>query len=69
MWAVVNGHEGVVKLLLEQGGVDPNRLDKYGSTPLSYAAKRGHAEVVKLLQAQVSVGSVDAQRPYLPRKT
>jgi len=67
--AVVNGHEGVVKLLLEQGGVDPNRSDRYGSTPLSYAAKRGHAEVVKLLQAQVFVGSVGAQRPYLPRKT
>jgi len=61
--AAVSGHEGVVRLLLKQEGVDPDRSDKYGGTPLSYAAKGGYAGVVDLLQARVSVGSADAQRP------
>ena len=40
--AAAKGHQSVVKLLLEQGGVDPGRSDKYGGTPLSYATWGGH---------------------------
>jgi ankyrin repeat protein len=40
----------VVKLLLAQDGVDPDSKDKYGRTPLWWAAGNGHEAVVKLLQ-------------------
>jgi hypothetical protein len=48
-WAAENGHEAVVKLLLETGKVDVDSKDKYGRTPLSWAAENGHEAVVKLL--------------------
>jgi hypothetical protein len=48
-WAAQNGHEAVVKLLLDKEGVDPDSEDKYGRTPLSWAAANGHEAVVKLL--------------------
>ncbi|KAI9766762.1 MAG: hypothetical protein M1839_004766 [Geoglossum umbratile] len=44
-----NGHEAVVKLLLETGKVDVDSKDKGGRTPLSWAARNGHQAVVKLL--------------------
>ncbi|KAK3984017.1 ankyrin repeat-containing domain protein [Cladorrhinum sp. PSN332] len=45
--AAGNGHEAVVKLLVEKGAsMDPN---EDGSTPLSLAAGNGHEAVVKLL--------------------
>jgi ankyrin repeat protein len=48
-WAAENGHEAVVKLLLEEGA-DLGTKDKvYGRTPLSWAAENGHEAVVKLL--------------------
>ena len=50
IWAVINGHEGVVKVLLEQEEVNPNQADtKNGRTPLMWAAERGHEGVVKVL--------------------
>ena len=48
-WAARNGHEGVVKSLLEREGVDPKPPDKNDRTPLGCAALNGHEEVVKLL--------------------
>ena len=49
------GHEAVVKQLLERG-VDPDSKDnKYGQTPLSWAAENGHEEVVKLLLAKADI--------------
>ena len=49
-WAAENGHEAVVKLLLETGKVDADSKDEYdGRTPLSWAAENGHEAVVKLL--------------------
>ena len=49
-WAAENGHEAVVKLLLEKEGVEPDSKDnEYGQTPLSWAAENGHEAVVKLL--------------------
>ena len=49
MWAVESGHEGIVKLLLDQKKVNPDPSDNYGRTPLWYAAKGGHEGIVKLL--------------------
>ena len=40
-WAARNGHEAVVKLLLE-AKADVELKDEYGGTPLSWAARDGH---------------------------
>jgi hypothetical protein len=49
-WSAENGHEAVVKLLLDKEGVDPDSKDTlYGQTPLGWAAANGHEAVVKLL--------------------
>ncbi|KAH8767818.1 hypothetical protein BGZ57DRAFT_797785, partial [Hyaloscypha finlandica] len=56
-WAAQNGHEAVVKLLLETGKVDVDSKDSVHSwTPLSWAARNGHEAVVKLL---LETGKVD----------
>ena len=49
-YAAWNGHEAVVKLLLEKGAELETKDKVYGQTPLSYAAWNGHEAVVKLLQ-------------------
>ena len=48
-WAAENGHEGIVKLLLDRKEVNPDSKDNHGQTPLQRAAEGGHEEVVKLL--------------------
>lgn len=47
-WAAMEGHEAVVKLLVENGAA-VDSPDDYGLTPLSRAAMDGHEAVVKLL--------------------
>ncbi|RYP71044.1 hypothetical protein DL769_004757 [Monosporascus sp. CRB-8-3] len=47
-WAARNGHEAVVRLLLEKGAELESR-DKNGWTPLSWAAENGHETVIRLL--------------------
>ena len=47
-----NGHEGVVKILLGREEVNPDKSDRFGQTPLSYAAGGGHERVVALLQSR-----------------
>ena len=62
LWAAGNGHEGVVKLLLEKD-VDVDSKDSiYGQTPLSCAAENGHEGVVKLLLDKVA--DVDSKGKY-----
>jgi ankyrin repeat protein len=48
--AAGSGHEAVVKQLLATKRVDLNSKNKAGRTPLWWAAKNAHEEVVKLLQ-------------------
>ena len=49
-WAARRGHEGVVKVLLEQRRVNPGTADnEYGRTPFLWAAGNGHKGVVKML--------------------
>ena len=59
-WAAENGHEGVVKTLLERKDVDPNRPDVHDQTPLVCAAIKGHEEVVRILLERKDV---DPNRP------
>ncbi|KAK3347574.1 hypothetical protein B0H65DRAFT_460823 [Neurospora tetraspora] len=47
--AAKNGHEAVVKLLLDTSKVDAGAQDRYGRTALHIAAENGHEAVVKLL--------------------
>jgi len=54
-WAVRNGHEEVVKMLLRRREVCPNINDYSGMTPLSHAAWKGHGEMVKMLLEQREV--------------
>ncbi|KAK0704469.1 heterokaryon incompatibility protein-domain-containing protein [Lasiosphaeris hirsuta] len=51
-WAARQGHEAVVKLLLERGA-DIEAKDWAGRTPLWWAASQGHEAVVRLLQGQL----------------
>jgi ankyrin repeat protein len=62
-WAARNGHEAVVKLLLDTRRVDVDSKDNQGRTPLSWAAKNGHEAVVKLLfdMGRADVDSKDNQ--------
>ena len=49
-WAAENGHEGVVKLLLERQDVNPDIRDaEFGRTLLSWAAGNGREGIVELL--------------------
>ena len=55
-WAAGNGHEAVVRLLIERGVVDINTKDFRGRTSLIWAVKKGHEAVVQLL---IERGDVD----------
>ena len=66
-WAAENGHEVVVKLLLEQGAELESKDTRYGRTPLSWAAENGHEAVVKLLLEQgAQLESKDTQYGRTP---
>jgi ankyrin repeat domain-containing protein 50 len=56
-WAAGNGHETVVKLLLETGKVNVDSKNNYDRTSLSRATGNGHETVVKLL---LEIGKVNA---------
>ncbi|KAF3147187.1 hypothetical protein TWF703_000027 [Orbilia oligospora] len=52
LWcAAKNGHEAVVKLLVDRGA-DMEAKDNYEMTPLQCAAENGHEAVVKLLKRE-----------------
>lgn len=51
---VSDGHEAVIKLLLE-AGADLNRKDVFRETPLQRAARNGHEAIVELFQSITSL--------------
>jgi len=68
-WAARNGHEGVVKILLERADANPDKADtKYGRTPLSWAALNGRGVVVKVLleRRDVNPNQADAKDGRTP---
>ena len=54
-YAVENGHEAVVKILVARDDVEVNTTDSEGRSPLLQAAEEGHEAVVKLLVARDDV--------------
>ncbi|KAF7960203.1 hypothetical protein EAE96_001801 [Botrytis aclada] len=62
-YAVKEGHEKIVKLLLDTSKVDFNSVDHRYHTPFFYAATYGHEKVVKLLldTGKVKVDSQDSK--------
>ena len=49
-WAAERGHEGVVKILLGRGDINPDQADTdWGKSPLIWAADSGHEGIVKML--------------------
>jgi len=61
-WAARKGHDGDVKVLLEQVGLHPDIADNWGKTPLSWASGSGHCEIVKMLLEQNNVNPDRAAR-------
>jgi len=64
-----DGHEGVVKILLERGDVNHNKPGNLGKTVLSRGAQDGHEGVVKMLLGSGDVNcdktDIDAKTPPL----
>jgi len=64
-WAARNGHEEVVKMLLEREEINPDQADtEYGRTPISYAAEKGHSGIVKMLLEREEVNPDRADTYY-----
>ena len=57
--ASINGHTDVVKVLASLPGIDINKADSNGSTPLRAASGNGHTDVVKVL---VSLPGIDINK-------
>jgi len=69
LWATKEGHEGVVRILLEREDVNPNQADtECGQTPLSWAAENGHEGVVKILleRGDVNLNQTDIKYGRTP---
>lgn len=47
--ASLNGHVETCKLLLEEGGANPNLATDFGGSALHFAARNGHEQVCALL--------------------
>ena len=60
MWAVGNGHNSIVKLLLEQPAVKTNEKDNYGYTVLHLAALVNNAKGARMLLLHPGFNSANA---------
>ena len=53
-FAAENGHKGVLEVLLEHDGVDPDSAGEDGRTLVSWADRGGHELAVRILLEQNS---------------
>ena len=67
-WAVRGGHDGVVKMLLGQEGLNPDIADNEGRTPFSWACQGENEEIVKMLlgRSDVNPDAVDESGGFTP---
>ena len=49
LWACTEGDGAVVERLLDAGRVCPNSVDEEGWTPVMFACRNGHVDIVKIL--------------------
>ena len=68
MWAALDGHLRVVKILLGKNGIDVNKASTSdGMTPLHTASQKGHVEVVKELLTHLDIeyrGNDEGKTPF-----
>ena len=66
--AAMYGHTDVVKLLLTVAGMDINKADVHGQTPLYTASCNGHAAIVDLLlaAAEIDVNKANHENEQTP---
>ncbi|PUU80822.1 hypothetical protein B9Z19DRAFT_973514, partial [Tuber borchii] len=64
-WAADHGREGIVKMLLKRGDLNPNQADtKDGRTPVLWAAENGHRGVVNILLEREDVNLDQSDNKY-----
>lgn len=64
--ACKNNQKGVVQTFLKRGGVDVNKRDESGNTPLIYACRKSARDLVKLLLdngAEADLGNQKSRTP------
>ena len=64
LWAVCNGHNSIVKLLLEQPAVKTNEKNNDGATALHYAAADNNPEVARMLLLHPDFNSANSTDSY-----
>lgn len=63
--AAEKGHEGILRLLLERGGIDIDSRDSGGYTALHRAVQRGRMGIVRiLLEHEADMNARTTQFPY-----
>ena len=61
-----NGQKSIVQIFLQKGGINVNKRDAEGNTPLHYACLKGFRDIVNMLlehDADVSVANNCAETP------
>lgn len=64
--ACKNNQKGVVQAFMKRGGVDVNKRDESGNTPLIYACLKGSRDLVKLLLENDADASLANQKSRMP---
>jgi len=63
--AAERGHEGIVRMLLEREGLNPNTADtEYGRTPLWWAARHDQEGIVRMLLERADINPNTADTEY-----
>lgn len=65
-YAAAKGHHMMVKLLLDQPGINLDTRDTYRRTPLLQAARKGHSSIVEMLLRSGSDPDIKDQSRMTP---